>query len=694
MKKGIKGFTKAIAYAVIASCMLTIGSCADDVDKSDMFTFTGMQMIDFLNQNDSTTKFAFLTTKVRLSKKSQSTIADLLSARGNYTCFAPTNEAVQNFIDSVYNTKDFPIELCPDSTAEKIVTNCLIDNKDDEAYISAEFPLGSFERSSFADRRMTCRFDTIEGGRLAIYINTRSRVVRPDNEVENGYVHIVDKVIAPSVESISALIDNTPNLRIFSHLLKLTGWDAKMQDFRDDRYEADHPLEGPGCSTEENGANQPCPEHRNTGYTVFAETDSVYQAVWGVPELQFAENGDLSNWKEIMDVINKKCQEVYPNSKNADPTALDNALNEFVSYHLLPAAITYNQLVIHYNEQGYAFRSPNELGIDAFEYYETLGGSQRRLLKITEGEQTEGKQINRYVSERDLNNYREITVPIKGVHIQESNKGLDYNALNGYYYVIDDVLLFDENVPNLVLNERIRFDICSILNEQITNGFRRTIPQSGQERKHIPNRKELGGYDYFDNMTFNDEAIVNYLPGSGGWRNFQGDEYNIEGLFDVIIRLPPVPYAGTYQVRFATQNVSDRRGMCQFYFGENKSNLAAIGLPIDQRVTGTIPTIGYVADGRDQDINDENDHVMFIHDYMKAPLYFGTTSGSRVKTNLRGDAQVMRRIVTTADMDPHKTYYLRMKTVLEKTKGNQLFIDYLELVPKSVYAGALPEDKW
>ena len=101
MKKGIKGFTKAIAYAVIASCMLTIGSCADDVDKSDMFTFTGMQMIDFLNQNDSTTKFAFLTTKVRLSKKSQSTIADLLSARGNYTCFAPTNEAVQNFIDSV-----------------------------------------------------------------------------------------------------------------------------------------------------------------------------------------------------------------------------------------------------------------------------------------------------------------------------------------------------------------------------------------------------------------------------------------------------------------------------------------------------------------------------------------------------------------------------------------------------------------
>ena len=54
---------------------------------------------------------------------------------------------------------------------------------------------------------------------------------------------------------------------------------------------------------------------------------------------------------------------------------------------------------------------------------------------------------------------------------------------------------------------------------------------------------------------------------------------------------------------------------------------------------------------------------------------------------------VMRRIVITTQMEPEKTYYLRMKSVLDDSQ-RQLYIDYLELVPKSVYAGAIAEDNW
>ena len=102
------------------------------------------------------------------------------------------------------------------------------------------------------------------------------------------------------------------------------------------------------------------------------------------------------------------------------------------------------------------------------------------MLKIMEGNRTEGKRINRYVSEYDMSNYYEKTVPRKGILIMESNGGREYNALNGYYYVIDDILYYDEDVPNKVLNERLRFDVCALLPEQVTNGFRRIMNSNDQ----------------------------------------------------------------------------------------------------------------------------------------------------------------------------------------------------------------------
>ena len=143
------------------SVQASLYSCQDKVDESDMYSFTGMQIIDYLNTNDSTTYYAYLTTRVKLSKKSASTVADLLSARGNYTCFAPTNEAVQIFIDSVYNTTGYSIYDVSDSTAAEIVNNSLIDSEQGEAYLTTSFQVGSLERQNFNDRFLTVRFDTI-----------------------------------------------------------------------------------------------------------------------------------------------------------------------------------------------------------------------------------------------------------------------------------------------------------------------------------------------------------------------------------------------------------------------------------------------------------------------------------------------------------------------------------------------------
>ena len=685
MKRDIWFRLCACVCMCVAFCLL---GCTDDVDESDMYTFTGQLIQDFLEDTEETSYFAYMTSIAKASSKSESCIDKLLSTRGNYTCFAPTNDAIQTYLDSVYSVEGYNYLDTPDSTANNIVLNCLIDNEDESAYLVSDMETGTFELSTFSDRNLTVRFDTIDGGTLAIYINTYSRIVSSDNEVENGVIHIVDRVITPSNSTVAGLIAEAGNLKIFSKLLELTGWDEKMTDWRDYDYEETNPGEGPDCPTESSG-NVPSPDHRDQGYTAFVESDSVLIAGMGLPELVLNEDyGTIDNWDEIWPYITAKCLEYYPDATDSDPTSEDNAVNQFVSYHLVDVGVTYDHILIHYNEQGYSYTTHN-LGIDAWEYYESMG-SHHRMFKVTEGSQTNGKRINRYVSERNANyTYDLANVEIEGILINEDNGSYDVAALNGYYYVIDDIMVYTDDVADKVLNERMRYDICALLKEQITNGFRRGYTSSACSNMYIP-------MDYFEDMTWTEEANVNYLPGyamGSGYRNYQGDEYNIQGQYDVTLKIPRVPTAGTYEFRIGLSN-NTVRSMCQIYFGTNKDNLPARGLPLDERKDGEDATIGWVEDGTDSDANDENDKVMRNHGYMKAPYYFGPDNAAGTNSNYRNDSSRLRYIAYTGTFDPDQEYYIRFKSVLENTSA-QLFLDYFEFCPKSVYNNPLQtEDKW
>lgn len=667
-----------VAFALLMGA-LNFMSCKDNVDESNMYTFTGQLMADYIDEDESLSKFSYLTTRVRLSESSQSTVHDLLSARGNFTCFAPTNEAVQAYLDSLYNTPNYDITITPDSTAEFIVNNCLIDHKNSEALLSTSFIEGTIETQSFAGRFVTVNFDTIDGG---TYIDKYSRIISRDIEVENGVVHKVARVVAPNVSSLSALIEATPYLQVFSNLLKLTGYDEVLAaSFRDMDYEKNHPETGLGTPTETGDTPVPCPEHRDMGFTAFVEVDSLIEKKFGITVQK--ENGQITNWDQIFPIIEQKCKEYYPNATSSDLKSDDNAVHQFVGYHITDRSVPYNLINVHYNEQGFGYRYPENLSIDTWCYYPTL--SQNRILKIMEGKQINGKRINRYVSKRNLANFNEEVVERQGILL--SNYG-ENAALNGYFYTIDDILVYDDDVPNKVLNERMRYDLCDLLPEQMTSGYRRITSGDAQKGLNIPN-------GYYENMTFTEESRVVYLSGYGGqWQNYQGDEYNIVGQYDVTIKLPHVPYYGTYEFRLGLQNLNTR-GMCQVYFGTNKNNLEATGLPVDMRVYTNHDITGFEEDDEngDEDVNTEIEKRMRLKGYMKSPKYFGPASSSAVSSNYRNNERVLRGIVYTGTFDPKETYYIRLKSVLENT-ATQLFLDYIELVPKSVYAGQVEEDDW
>ena len=688
---------KKISYIccglVTLGTLLVNSGCTEKIDDSNLYTFTGEMMVDhFENNQDIYGSYLTLLGKVHPSKKSKSTMRDLLDARGHYTCFAPTNEAIERYLDSLMHLEhpmvsSTVVEEVPDSVANMIVFNSIIDNGSSEAYATTDFNEGALNTTTMNDRFVNITYGNSADGATQIYVNANSLITEKDIEVENGYIHEINKVLSPSIATVADLIISTENLTFFGELLNLSTWTDSLLAYKDEDYELNNELAGKkrdqsGLS----GWNGSYPEHRYFGFTVFVETDSVFKA-----------NG-INNVHDLKEYLRANAYYDENTSWGDDYDKPNNAINQFVAYHILPERLIWDRLVIFSNEIGFTNSNPNDgrnFRVNVWEYYETIG-QHRRSLKITGTR--DGKRINRHSEYELTKTYKErsATVDIPGVMILSNNGAFDNNALNGYYYPIQDILLWTEQVPKKVLNERMRYDVCSLLPELMTNNHRRDHNQAwyypydyftskAGGSGAIPIMSESTDFAYLSN--YQNEGFSN--TSGGTWTNYQADEFNIRGKYDFVMKLPPVPYTGTYELRYGV-NANENRGMAQIYLGTNPTNLPAVGIPIDLRIVGTDPAIGWVSDkdlGTDEEIQNK-DKQMRNNDYMKGPAYFypGEVSGRDCPTSTR-------KIIFRGQLEAGITYYVRFKSVLEST-STQFFFDYLEIVPKSIYNGEKAEDKW
>ena len=163
-------------------------------------------------------------------------------------------------------------------------------------------------------------------------------------------------------------------------------------------------------------------------------------------------------------------------------------------------------------------------------------------------------------------------------------------------------------------------------------------------------------------------------------------------MYDVTLRLPPVPMNGIYEIRMGVSTESSTRGICQVYFGSDKDRLYPAGIPVNMGKGGNDPTLGWEKDTEDDDYNVEVDKRMRNNGFMKGPEYFTETPGGN--DSGRTLMKTTRRILLREQMDPDKVYYLRFKTV-QDNYNKQLFVDYLEWCPKEIYDNPeTPEDIW
>jgi uncharacterized surface protein with fasciclin (FAS1) repeats len=675
-----KTATWMLCTALFAMNCTMVTSCKEDIDESNLYTFTGETIEDYLtNRSEKFSSFNYILSRIGYDK--------ILAAYGTYTCFAPTNEAVDEYLDSLYNDPvnlEIPhngmtkpgLEGLTDSLCEDIALFHLLNTKIMGVDMSASRTL-----NTLLGRDINTSIDPETG---AMLVSRASTITSMDNELENGVLHEIDCVIRRSNMLIAGELENHPeDFTLFSQAMKLTGLADSLTEVKSTDFVK---VGNPDFWT---------PKERMLGYTIFAESDQV-----------LAEHGitSIEDLKAYADSVYAHCADQgtgwydYPRNHHIEvSTGTDyknpwNTLSMFMRYHILECKIAYDMLV----RKGVGNETSK---MPYVEYYETM--LPYTMLKIS---RVGGKELlNRVVANNsltdqiaDLGSAAMHTVLFNGIELQGTKAQIQ--ALNGYIHPVKEMLAYEKRVPQGALNERIRIDDTALFGEMMSTNLRGCTEdwvkaQNGGKGGTSTDRHNGCGYIRIPPGFFKYMAIYNgddtrflYFPHYGdGWSNYQGDEFNCMGNYDFAFRLPPMP-DGTYELRigYTTEN---ERGMLQFYLGTSSdlSTMKALDIPVDMRIkpaknsNGTPDVItGWCDWELFEDKGIESDGNMRNLGYMRGPLSYNFQGKVA-----RSHNQDLRRIITKQKFK-QGDYWLRCKSVIDM-KNAEFHLDYIEFCPENVY---------
>ena len=668
---------KYIVFGICIACGLS--ACKEEIDESNLYTFTGETIEDYLvNRSEQFSNFNYILQRIGYDK--------ILSGYGTYTCFAPNNEAVQHYVDSLYDdmsNKDLPhngmtargLEGLTDSLCKDIALFHLLGTEVMSVYMGNGMTV-----KTILGREITTSLDTIT---KRVAINRDAQILKEgiDQDLENGVLHEISQVITRSNQLVAGEFEShSDQFGVFSNVLKAVG-------LADSLTATSHDFEKITIKT-----GFYLPEKCEMGYTVFAETDEVLKAhgITDVTTMAAYADSVYSNCKAWYDYVRENNIQVSRGTDYKNPW---NVLSMFVRYHILKYKIPYDKLTNDHNQIK---------KVTLVEYYETM--LPYTLVKVT---RNDGKlRLNRWEANSSLTN-QVAELGTKDMHtvlfagVELAGQKYQIAPTNGYIHPIKDMLTYNNNVPRGALNERIRIDDASIFGEMMSNSFRRIQDKEVDALnagKKGTDGDLSGSYirippGFFENLEIynGDDTRLYYLPGqSSGWSNYQGDEFNCKGHYDFAMRLPPVP-EGTYELRIGyTAEGNEQRGMLQFYMGTSSdlNTMKALDIPLDMRMVpvnnaNLTPDVytGWCDWTKLDDKGVESDANMRNLGYMRGPLYYtvGVNSGNYARNNPKD----LRRILTRQHFSQGE-YWLRFKSVLD-ADHHQFHLDYIEFCPENVY---------
>ena len=688
-----------IKFAFVGlATMMALGNCTEHIEEGARFTFKGNTIATYLQDTIHEGRFSHF---VEILTRGE--CIGLMKAYGTYTCFAPTNEAIERFLieqDSIYWAS---VKAHEENSANKIVNTGITSPKIEDltaekcAEISRNHIIGTLIRgvdltgnsipnANMNERTLMLGTDSLTGR----YSVDKTAPILDEEEVENGIVHIVDGVINPSTQTIAVFLDQYEYFSIFSEALRATGYDVLLTETEDQSY-----VDGERIELDFKDRKAPCPVKRRYGFTLFIEPNKVFER-YGIKNFSdLVEKSKIwyPNGTKVW-IPNKDSKEHPWTQFSMDHSILDtlsykdprHPLNQFVGYHILNTRASYERMVCYnisvkgVNGCSLEFESNKDFpgGAERTEYYVTMNN---RILKATVplGEKLDENRYLNYAAEDKGQN---ILVYAPNEFVMMDNAYADYKqeAMNGTLNVIDEVLLYDETImKEHVLNCIMRIDIGSLCPELANNDLR------WQYRENTANADNCVfiPHNYMDRIqVFSENTKLFYLGPYWQWGNFQGDEMIAVGLFDLAYLLPPVP-ENTYEIRLGyTQN--ELRGIAQIYLDNEVT-----GIPVDLTIPSTDGRIGWKPDNDPNDKNSlqgnedliaTNDKEMKNRGYLKGPSTF---NGTGANDKARDNSQALRVVVATKYLTAG-SHWLRFKNMDVKNPDKAQFMhDYIEIVPTS-----------
>ena len=671
---------------------LSFGACSDDIPADSYYSYTGQLMSDYLKDNNNYSQFTAIVNRAAGSQRGVN-IMDLLATYGKYTCFAPTNAAVNAYLaENGYNSiEEIPVDVC-DTIARTHLINSGV-STEAHPYSEADFTelLGE-AKSADLPVNMNGRYLSLDGVYWAAsYRIGGTGIITPANDsVDNGIVHTINAVLSSSNKTVADLMAQDERVKLFSEALTLTGLAEYIANhIKDETWDPDkeeyEPYHGKRIYSGAQWNYCYVPETRDYKFTVFACPDEVLATQYGITDVQ-----GLYNY----------AKGIYGGpdySATLDFTDPQNPLHRLISYHCLPFAQSYD----HYTSLCSIKTNDTKAYVNPVEWYSTM--DTLTTIKITRMKSAAemrvygGVEDEMYLNRSD-NSRSNVHWP--GVHVNrpDSESGYDQNARNGTYFLIDGLVDYSEETKNEIFNTRIRFDIIDCFPEMLSNNLRNydeTHTTTSSEDPASPARNYILPNGYLDGVKVNTDGFFLYQGARNTYWSYEGDEFNCcsdVNSYDVEFYLPSVP-TGTYQIRLGFADMPTR-GICQFYLdGEPK------GVPFDERDTNFEMRTGYVPlstlDGSSYTSEEREAAKKNMHNlgwYHGPKGVFNATAGHKDGRDALGNvAQIfsdnprtVRYVLSTETLEEHVRHKIRIKSIW--AVGTALImLDYLELVPKSVY---------
>ena len=636
MKK-IKTWMLLIAVALVTNMAV---SCNEEDLPDNYYTATEMTAAGFL-QNDPA-RFSEFTRILQ-----RANFLSTLATYGEYTLYAPTNEAVNNYLsaNNYGSVEDIPQNVCDTIARTHLVKGGV--------YFTADVSDGTLPLLNMDDRNITitCDSDVNNNNAIIYYVNKSAKMIERDDSVTNGVVHTIDHLLVSTSMLLPDLIKQDTTSTIFASALALTGVELNMRKVEDYSYTIGRDSVEEGLpevffgAEGEKWTKVKFVERRYFKYTAFVETDETF------------EKAGIYNINDLIAKAKAWYDNVFPEDAGKyddDYTHPKNPLNRFVSYHILPFLVNYDQLVVSGQIKDYYCDLSKA---DAEDYYETM--AQGCILRASGPK--DGKVY--------LNRKRMDVLITPGVRVlSPTESGLNLqDCANGVYHYISAPLYFNPEA----LNNRMRIDATTLFPDFL-NMSKCRVQFNEKTMTMFKN-------NYLTNVKATSQSLIG-VRGNEIWTNsWEGNMVAICGEFDIEIKLPPVPKTGMYELRLG-YSVNPSRGIIQVYL-----NGIACGVPVNLQQGPE----GWKEDTEDEEENRATDKSMHNRGFMKAPDSQGGDI-SNGGTPFRAAGHIMRRVLYTGEIRQDQENWLRFRQLL---KGNySLSLDYIELCPKNIYASPEGED--